>query len=124
MSRARVVALLLIPALLGIYGYRAVIGLKAGRAYVRGVKLILQREYEDAPPFFNDAAVGFNRFISQRRSGDAAGYARSTAGRAETDDSRDRRGRGEPEPLHRRLPAPPELRTAAPSSLRDLEAGA
>jgi tetratricopeptide (TPR) repeat protein len=67
----RIFALPLIAVLIGTYGYRAAVGLVAGRAYVRGVKLILQREYEDAPPFFEKAAVGFNRFIALRRIGDA-----------------------------------------------------
>jgi len=67
----RILALPLIAILVGSYGYRAVTGLVAGRAYVRGFKLILQREYEDAPPFLERAAVGFNRFSSLRRIGDA-----------------------------------------------------
>lgn len=71
MSGQRIVALVLGLALVGFYGYRAVTGIVAGRAWDDGIHQMLSRDYIEAVPAFEKAALGFNRYDMQRRTGDA-----------------------------------------------------
>jgi tetratricopeptide (TPR) repeat protein len=71
LSPQRIVALVLGLALVGAYGYRAVIGIGAGVAWDDGIHEILSRDYREAIPSLEKAAVGFNRYDMQRRMGDA-----------------------------------------------------
>ena len=60
-SGARVMALLLVAGLGGLYGYRAVTGIPASHSLERGHKLRNARGYINAPPWLEVGAVGINR---------------------------------------------------------------
>lgn len=69
--RASRATLLLIPLLLGVYGYRAVTGVVGGLALARGIPLAQARDYEGAVPLLEAGAVGVDRLDSLRYAADA-----------------------------------------------------
>lgn len=71
MKRHSTLAVVLAASVAGAYGYLALSGIKAALLFQRGIEFYRSREYEDAAPLLEQAAVGSYRLRALRLSAES-----------------------------------------------------